>query len=77
MFKTDRTVYRSKNGIYDIMDETNVNIVSGYIPYRNKTEKKNAWKQLKQEFAEYGDNLKIIFQDGILAYSINVPRTHI
>lgn len=77
MFKTDRTVYKYKEGIYDLMDEKNINVVSGYFPYRNKSEKKNAWKQLKQEFAEYGDNLKIIIQDGILAYTINVPRTHI
>jgi hypothetical protein len=77
MFKTDRTVYKYKEGIYDLMDEKSINVVSGYISFRNKTEKKNAWKQLKQEFEEYGDNLKIIIQDGILAYSINVPRTHL
>jgi hypothetical protein len=77
MFKTDRTVYKYKEGIYDLMDEKNINVVSGCFPYRNKSEKKSAWKQLKQEFAEYGDNLKIIIQDGILAYTINVPRTHL
>jgi hypothetical protein len=30
MFKTDRTVYKYKEGIYDLMDEKNMNIVSGY-----------------------------------------------
>jgi hypothetical protein len=77
MFKTDRTVYKYKEGIYDLMDEKSMNVVSGYIPFRNKKERMNAWRQIKQEFAEYGDNLKIIIQDGILSYSINVPRTHI
>jgi hypothetical protein len=77
MFKTDRTVYKSKEGIYDLMDEKNMNVVSGYIPFRNKKEKKNAWRQLKQEFADYGDNLTIKFQEGILAYTINIPRTHL
>jgi hypothetical protein len=47
MFKTDRTVYRHKEGIYDLMDEKNMNIVSGCCPYKNKTEKLKIWKTAK------------------------------
>jgi hypothetical protein len=77
MFQTNRTVYRHREGLYDYIDESKINIVSGYVSFRNKAEKKNAWKQIKREFEEYGDSLKIIIQDGILAYSIDVPRTHL
>jgi hypothetical protein len=71
MFKTDRTVYRTKEGIYDLMDENNINVVSGYIPFKNKTEKKEIWKRLKQEF---GNNIQIVFKDKLIEYTCNVDR---
>jgi hypothetical protein len=73
VFKTDRTVYRTKEGIYDLMDENNINVVSGYVPFKNKKEKLSAWKQLKQEF---GDSVKILIQDQLISYSANVPRNY-
>lgn len=73
MFKTDRTVFRCKEGILDLMDEKNMNITSGSIPYKNKTEKKQRWKELKQEF---GENINIIFRDHFIHYSAQVDRTH-
>jgi citrate lyase gamma subunit len=71
MFKTDRTVYRHKEGIYDLMDEKNINIVSGCCPYKDKTEKLKIWKQLKQQ---YGDNIRIIIEDHIIKYSCQIDR---
>jgi hypothetical protein len=71
MFKTDRTVYRHKEGIYDLMDEKNMNIVSGYCQFRNKTEKLKIWRQLKQQ---YGDNILIIIEDQIIKYSCQIDR---
>jgi hypothetical protein len=73
MFKTDRTVYRTKEGIYDLMDENNINVVSGCLPFRNKKEKLSVWKQLKQEF---GDSVQILIQDQLISYSANVPRNY-
>jgi hypothetical protein len=71
MFKTDRTVYKYKEGIYDLMDEKNMNIVSGWIPFKNKTEKLTAWKQLKRQ---YGDNIRIVIEDQIIKYSCQIER---
>jgi hypothetical protein len=71
MFKTDRTVYRHKEGIYDLMDEKNMNIVSGYCQFRNKTEKLKIWRQLKQQ---YGDNIRIVIEDQIIKYSCQIDR---
>jgi hypothetical protein len=71
MFKTDRTVYRHKEGIYDLMDEKNMNIVSGCCPYKDKTEKLKIWKQLKQQ---YGDNIRIVIEDQIIKYSCQIDR---
>jgi hypothetical protein len=71
MFKTDRTVYRHKEGIYDLMDEKNMNIVSGYCSYNNKTEKLKIWRQLKQQ---YGDNIRIVIEDQIIKYSCQIDR---
>jgi hypothetical protein len=71
MFKTDRTVYKYKEGIYDLMDEKNMNIVSGVCTYSNKKEKKNAFRDLKREF---GDSVKIIFQENFLTYTAKVDR---
>jgi hypothetical protein len=71
MFKTDRTVYKYKEGIYDLMDEKNMNIVSGYVTYSNKSEKLQIWKQLKKQ---YGDNIRIIIEDQIIKYTCQVDR---
>jgi hypothetical protein len=71
MFKTDRTVYKYKEGIYDLMDEKNMNIVSGWIPFKNKAERLAAWKQLKRQ---YGDNIHIIIEDQIIKYSCQIER---
>jgi hypothetical protein len=74
MFVSDRTVYRTKEGIYDLMDENNINVVSGYISFKNKKEKLSVWKQLKQEF---GDSVKILIQDNnLISYSCKVSRSH-
>lgn len=74
MFKTVRTVFRSREGILDLMDEKNMNIASGCVAYRNKTEKKKRFKELKQEF---GSGIDIIFQDHFIHYSARVERTHL
>jgi hypothetical protein len=73
MFKTERTVYRTKEGIYDLIDENNINVVSGCLPFTNKKQKLQIWKQLKQEFQ---DNVQILIQDQIISYSANVPRNY-
>jgi hypothetical protein len=72
MFKTDRTVYKYKEGIYDLMDEKNINIVSGICEFKDKTEKLKIWKQLKQQ---YGDNIRIIIEDKIIKYTCQIDRT--
>jgi hypothetical protein len=71
MFKTERTVYRTKEGIYDLMDENNINVVSGFVPFRNKKEKLRAFRDLKREF---GDSVKIIFKDNLMMYSAKIER---
>lgn len=74
MFKTDRTVFRSRNGVLDLMDERNMNIASGCIAYRNKAERKQRFRELKQEF---GESINIIFQDHFIHYSAKIARTHL
>jgi hypothetical protein len=73
MFETERTVYRHREGIFDLMDEKNMNVVSGWIPFRNKTEKLSAWKQLKRQ---YGDNIRIKIEDQIIMYTCQIERNH-
>jgi hypothetical protein len=72
MFETIRTVYRHKEGVIDLIDESNMNVVSGCETYKNKTEKLQIWKQLKQQ---YGDNISVIFGDKIINYTCKVDRS--
>lgn len=48
--------------------------ISGCIPFRNKKEKKAAWKQLKREF---DNNIKIYIENGFLTYTSTVDRNFI
>lgn len=54
-----------------MINKEDVIYIKGCIPYTNKREKKKAWKTLKAEFA---DNVKILFDDGLLTYSAKVNR---
>lgn len=47
--------------------------ISGVIPFSCKKEKLAAWVDLKKEF---GDKVKIIFQEKIITYSAKVDRNY-
>lgn len=49
-------------------------LIRGCVAYKNKKEKLVAWKQIKQEF---GDSVKILFEDGLITYTCIVDRNFI
>jgi hypothetical protein len=49
-------------------------LISGAIPFKNKKEKLAAWRDLKKEF---GDSVRVVIKDGIMAYTCKVERGYI
>lgn len=49
----------------------NTLLIKGCIPYESKKEKMAAWRDLKREF---GDSVRIIFNEGLISYSCQVDR---
>lgn len=46
-------------------------VIRGYIPFSCKRERLAAWKTLKKEF---GENCKVIIDEGFMIYSAKVDR---
>jgi hypothetical protein len=46
-------------------------LIKGYAFYSSKREKLQLWKEIKREF---GDSVKVVIKDGIIAYTCKVER---